>query len=187
MAESNPILFVLGPSGVGKSSISKGLEKHHRFLHIDIDKNRNRIRGFELNHFPAEWDEDINGIDFAALATEIYRRVTIKQSAGAVVSFPTIHVFSAEQLEAAFRVGITTVVLWATQEQCIEARRKRGQEKGRKPFSVDDYKKKNRGSFEAYARSEYGQYRIEVFRPDGSSHWPSEHVLALIMARATGR
>ena len=50
-----PTLFIFGPSGVGKSYVSKALEEDYSFLHLDIDKKY----GFNANGFPAEWDEDI--------------------------------------------------------------------------------------------------------------------------------
>ncbi len=104
----------------------------------------------------------------AWFATEVRRRVVGEQRAGAVVSFPTIHVFSPEQLEAASRFGISTVVLWGPKEQCIKARRERSEKRGVR-FYVARYEKKNRPSSEAYARSEYSEYRIEVF----CAGWPT--------------
>jgi len=176
----SPVLFVLGPSGVGKSCVSKGLEEDYLFLHLDIDQNR----GFEVNDFPAEWDEDISRINFAQLATSVHRRVAVEHRAGAVLSFPTIHVFSPQQLKAASRVGISTVVLWGTEERCIDARRVRAK-KNRVKFDLVRYQRKNRESFETYAQSEYAHLRLEAFRPEGS-RWPREHLLALIMARTSG-
>ena len=175
-----PILFILGPSGVGKSFASKGLEEEHAFLYLDIDQHR----GFEVNGFPPEWDKDLSRVDFAQLATAVRSSVAVKERAGAVLSFPTIHVFTSEQLEAAFRVGISTVVLWGTEEWCIEARRVRSK-RNRRKFDLRRYQEKNRHSFETYARPEYANVRVEAFRPDGS-RWPLEHFLDLIMARAAG-
>lgn len=180
MAFERPIIFIIGPSGVGKSCVSKGIEETYSFLHIDIDQNH----GFETNGLPAEWDKDISIIDFALLAADVCDRLTVKQRDGAVLSFPTIHVFSSQQLETASLVGISTVVLWGTEEHCIESRKARSRI-NRVRFNVKDqerYRRKNSRSFETYARSEYANFRIEAFRPDGS-RWSLEHVLALIMER----
>jgi hypothetical protein len=176
----DPIIFVLGPSGVGKSCVSAGLAEDYSFLHLDIDQNR----GFEANGFPAGWDEDLSKVDFANLATAVRGRLAVEQRAAAVLSFPTVHVFSPEQLEAASRVGITTVVLWGTKERCIEARRVRAR-KNRMRFDLERYERKNRRTFETYGQSEYASFRVEAFQPDGS-RWPREHILALIMERTAG-
>lgn len=181
----NPILFVLGPSGVGKSEISRAFQERYSFLHIDIDQDRNSKHGFELNDFPARWDTDVSLIDFTYLAKEIQHRVTQESSAGSVFSVPTTHVFSSEHLTMASRAGVSTVILWGTEQQCIEARRARSK-KNRKRFNekdVDRYMRKNRRTLETYSRSEYDQYRVMVFRPDGTHHWPVAHNLANIIQR----
>lgn len=98
----SPILFVLGPSGVGKSEISKAFQETYLFLHMDIDQDRDSKHGFELNHFPAQWDRDITLIDFTQMANAIQRRISDQSRAGAVISVPTTHVFSSQHLEMAF-------------------------------------------------------------------------------------
>jgi shikimate kinase len=180
MAYVEPIIFVLGPSGVGKSYVSKALEEDYSFLHLDIDKKC----GFNANGFPAEWDEDIGKINFANLATVVRSRLAVEEHAAAVLSFPTEHVFSPQQLEDASCVGISTVVLWGTEERCLEVRRER-QKKRIGRFDERDlkhYRRMNRRTFETYARSEYADFRVEAFQPDGS-RWPREHVLGLILGR----
>ncbi|RJP78975.1 MAG: hypothetical protein C4522_10655 [Desulfobacteraceae bacterium] len=177
-----PIIIILGPSGVGKSYISQGLSEEYLFRHFDIDNTN----GFKKNGFPAEWHDDICRVNFAYLSSTVRERLT-KEQRGAVLSFPTIHVFSHKQLEAASHVGISTVVLWGSEKCCIEARKIRSK-MNRKRFNlidIDRYKKKNRLSFETYARSEYTEFRIETFQPDGS-RWPRERILSIIMDRIVG-
>ena len=180
----HPILLVLGPSGVGKSEISKNIQNAYSFLHVDIDQDRDSKHGFELNDFPAQWDRDVTLIDFMQLAEEIQRRVTQQSRTGAIISVPTIHVFSAQQLDTACSSGLSPVVLWGTEQQCIQARRTRSK-RNRKRFNekdVERYQRKNKRTFETYSRSEYDQYRIVVFSPDGP-HWPLEHNVGAIMHR----
>jgi shikimate kinase len=145
----NPILFVLGPAGVGKSDVSKAFQENCSFLHVDIDQDRDSKHGFELNDFPAQWDRDIRLIDFSQIAREIQRRVTQQSHAGAVISVPTIHVFSSQQLAMASSAGLSTVVLWGTEQQCIQARHI-WSKKNRKRFNekdVERYKTKNSKTF----------------------------------------
>jgi hypothetical protein len=169
-----PIILVLGPSGVGKSTVSRWIKKEFQFLHLDIDKPR----GFARNGLPADWDECISRIDFARLATFVLQRVDSKKRAGAVLSFPTEHVLTREQIDAASGVGITTVVLWGTEERCIQARSERSRKKGI-AFGLARYRRKNGPSFETYKRSEYDDFKFEAFRPDGS-RWPRDHVMEVI-------
>ena len=181
----SPILFVLGPSGSGKSEISKAFQECYSFLHVDIDQDRDSKHGFELNNFPAQWDRDVSLIDFTQFALEIQHRVTQQTAAGSVISVPTIHVFSSDQLAIASRAGVWTVILWGTEQQCIQARRTRSK-KNKKRFNekdVERYLRRNRRTFETYSRSEYDQYRIVVFHSDGGPHWSVEHNLANIIQR----
>jgi shikimate kinase len=177
-----PIIFVLGPSGVGKSYVSKALKEDYSFLHFDIDKKF----GFSKNGFPAEWDEDIGKINFAILESVVRSRLAAEQLAGAILSFPTAHVFSPQQLEDASLVGISTVVLWGTLERCLAVRRVL-QTKRIGRFNERDLKRylqKNRRTFETYIRPKYAHVRVEAFQPDGS-RWPRKDLLALILGRLT--
>ena len=173
------IILVLGPSGVGKSCVAKELENQHSFMHIDIDQNH----PFQANGFPAEWDNDIRNVDFVQLASIISDRLANEGRSAAVVSFPTVHVFSVQQIQSATSVGISAVVLWGTEANCIEARSKRAKT-NRVRFDLERYKRKNQPTFETYAQSDYAPYRIETFQPDGSRA-PIERIVAAIIARAS--
>ena len=177
-----PIIFVLGPSGVGKTYVSDGIANCYSFYHFNIHSKKS---GFKANGFPAEWDEDIQKSDFGNLATAVRSYPAVEQHAGAVISFETDHIFSPQQLEAASRVGISTVVLWGTEERCQETRRVRQMNRNKGELNLKRYQRKNRPAFEAYARIEYADFRIETFQPDGS-RWPREHILTLVMARTAG-
>ncbi len=176
MASVKPIIFLLGPSGVGKTFVATGLEKYYSFRHFIIHE-----RGFEANDLPAEWDQRPDQIDFANLGTTIRNRLAVEQR-GAVLSIPTTQVFTRQQLEAASRAGITPVVLWGTEKRCLEARRVRQMARVGW-FDEQDYRRKNGRTFETYARIEYNDLRIETFQPEGS-RWPREYILKLVMARA---
>jgi phosphoribulokinase len=59
-----PIIFVLGLSGVGKTTTSDEMGKMHALLHIDMDHDN----PFERIGLPNEWDMDIRKVDFVRLA-----------------------------------------------------------------------------------------------------------------------
>ena len=178
MASMKPVIFLLGPSGVGKTFVSTGLREDFSFRHFVIHE-----KSFEASCFPAEWDKDPGQIDFTILASIARSRLAVEQR-GAVLSIPTEMVFSRQQLEAATRAGVTPVVLWGPKERCFELRRVR-QTKNHGSFGksqVKRYWQHNTRTFETYARAEYADVRVEAFQPD-RSFWPREYILKLVLAR----
>jgi GTPase SAR1 family protein len=181
MAYVEPIIFVFGPSGVGKSYLSEKLQKN-KFLYVHIDTDR-RQRTFAANGFSSEWDEDYHKVDFAHFAGALRDRLD-DEHAGAIVSFPTVHVFTPEKLVEAAQLGVTPLVLWGKYEDCVRAAEKRIKSKG-KNFNLPRYEKRNKPAFRAYGCPEYDAFRVEAFREDGSRH-PDEEWLARIMKRTAG-
>jgi hypothetical protein len=182
MGRVRPIIFVLGPSGVGKSYLSKGLEQDYSFLYVQIDTDDKR-KSFEANGFPSEWDKGVHRVDPAHLVTVVRSRLAVEH-AGAVVSFPTVHVFTPEKLVEAAQLGVTPVVLWGKQEDCVQAAEKRIKRKGM-TFNLPRYEQLNGPAFRAYGRPEYDGFRVEAFQPDGS-RCPRGEWLARIMERTAG-
>ena len=177
-----PIIFVLGPSGVGKSYLSEGLEQDYSFMRLPIDTD-DKKKSFEANGFPSEWDKDVHKVDPAHLVSVVRGRLAVEH-AGAVISFPTVHVFTPEKLVEAAQLGVTPVVLWGKQEDCVRAAEKRIKKKGM-TFNLTRYMRLNGPTFEAYALPEYADFRVEAFRP-GGDRWPRGEWLAAIMSRAAG-
>ena len=177
------MIAILGPSGVGKSCVCHGLVKDHSFLHVDFDGNQ----PWESNGFPAEWDQDISKVDFSLVATSVQGRIVAGQHGAAVLSFATIHLFTPQQLADASAVGITPIVLWGTQDQCIASRAVRAK-KHRVRFNEQDrtkYKDKNRPAFELFAGEAYAPYRVEAFQP-GGARWPADYLPRVCRERMTG-
>ena len=176
-----PIIFVFGPSGVGKSLLSEKLAKL-KFLHVHIDTDR-KGRSFAANGFPTEWDDDFHKVNPAHVVSVLRDRLD-NEHAGAVVSFPTVHVFVPEKLVEAAQLGVTPVVLWGKQEDCIQAAEKRIKKKGR-PFNLPHYQRQNKPTFQAYGRPEYDAFRVEAFRED-RSRYTVEELLGQIIKRTAG-
>ncbi|MCL4299528.1 MAG: AAA family ATPase [Anaerolineae bacterium] len=176
-----PIIFLLGPSGIGKSHLSKMLAKN-KFLYVHIDTDSIK-RTFAANGFPSEWDDDFYKVNLAHFVSELRDRLD-NEHAGVVVSFPTVHVFTPEKLVEAAQLRVTPVVLWGKQEHCIRAAEKRIEKKGGK-FNLPRYERLNGPTFRAYGRPEYDAFRVEAFHEDGS-RYPDEKWLTLIMERTAG-
>ncbi len=182
MGRVRSIIFVLGPSGVGKSHLSKKL-KERDFLYVHIDTDRSD-RTFAANGFPSEWDDDFDKVDLAHLVGVLRDRLNDKH-AGVVVSFPTVHVFTPEKLVGAVQLGVTPVVLWGKQEDCVRAAEKRIEKKGM-TFNLARYEQLNEPAFRAYGRPEYDAFKVGAFRDDGTRH-PDQEWLARIMERTVGQ
>jgi hypothetical protein len=177
------MVAILGPSGVGKSCVCHVLARHHSFLHVEFDRNH----PWKSNGFPADWDEEVGRVDFSLVAVEVQARIIKGQRPAAVLSFATIHMFSHEQLVQATAAGITPIILWAAEDQCINARAARSRN-NRVRFNDADqnkYRIKNRLAFEAFAGEAYAPYRMEAFQPNGA-RWPPDHLPEMCRQRMTG-
>lgn len=173
-----PIIFVLGPSGVGKTYLSEMLAKN-KFLYVHIDTDK-KERTFAANGFPSEWDDDFHKVDPVHLVGVLRNRLG-DMHAGAVVSFPTTCVFTSEKLVEAEQHGVTPTLLWGEQKDCIRAAEERIRKKGM-PFDLPRYIRRNEPTFRAYGSPEYGTFKVKAFREDGS-RYPDEEWLARILRR----
>jgi GTPase SAR1 family protein len=172
------ILLIFGPSGVGKSHVSKQLQKNG-FLYVHFDTDR-PTRSFAANGFPREWDDDFRNVNIAHLVAVLRARLD-NEHAGTVVSFPTVDVFTPEMLGQASELGATPIVLWGTKEHCMMAAEQRIRRKGM-PFNRSRYEWLNEPTFLACGGREYGAFRIEAFREDGS-RCPDDQLVANVMGR----
>lgn len=164
MTSVKPVILIFGPSGVGKSFLSSLLLKQ-KFLCVYIDTDSSR-RTFAANGFSSDWDNDFHNVNFGHLVRELRKRLENGHT-GAVVSFPTLYLFTAENLVEAAQLGATPVVLWGKQVDCKLAAERRINKKGGS-FNLARYERLNAPTFQAYHRPEYSAFRVEAFREDGS-------------------
>jgi hypothetical protein len=81
---------------------------------------------------------------------------------------PTTYRFRREQLGVASTYGVGVVVLWGALERCWDVRRERQKKNKRTTPEYADYLRKNRPMFEMYESTEYDEFKVEAFQPDGS-------------------
>lgn len=77
-------LFILGPSGVGKTKLGIQLALGHEFLHIEIDKFPDGD-GIDLEHLRLKWDQYFKRLKARPIADELSRRAKAR---GKVVLCP---------------------------------------------------------------------------------------------------
>ena len=105
MNDSVPILFLLGPSGVGKTQLGQWVSEDLNLLWIELDRWPEGD-GIDLANLRTEWDALWNTCQAQAIATTLRARVLSAGAHGAVVTFPSLVVFSASQLVALEQAGI---------------------------------------------------------------------------------
>ena len=165
-------MFILGLSGIGKTTTSQALADRHSLRHIDMD----HTNCFERMGLPSTWDSDLKNVDFAVLAPHILNKLKVGDE-GAVLSFPTDYRFDSEQIAAAAAHGISIIILWGPLEGCWESRRKRQESRHKGTPSKLKYYTKNQATHELYSHDKFATHRVQALNVDGSRP-PVDHVLA---------
>jgi shikimate kinase len=159
----SPIVFIAGPSGVGKSKVGEWLVEDLNWLLIDIDIPH----PFRTHNLQREWHLFSTQLETVALFSVLQQKIAEAGNQGAVVSLPSTRILTRKQIEAARSVGIYTVLLWGSEEFCKTACQAREQSKGQ-VLDNNRYDRSNRRAFDAYQSSEYDDVRVETFHSDGS-------------------
>jgi shikimate kinase len=105
----SPVVFIAGPSGVGKSKVGEWLVEDLNWLLIDIDMSN----PFRTHNLQREWHLFNTQLETVALFSTLQQKIAEAGSQGAVVSLPSTRILTRKQIEAARCVGICTVLLWA--------------------------------------------------------------------------
>jgi len=163
-----PIVFLLGPSGVGKDYVVTLLTKQSPFLFMDFDIHH------PFGHYALrkEWSRFATEFDPKPFAASLRASNKDANATGLLVSFGSRCVLTRKHLDAAAAVDIQAVLLWGPKEFCRKAAI--GRNDGR--VTTDSkYDEANKIAFETYSSVEFDPIRVEVFRADGS-HRPDEEL-----------
>lgn len=161
MRSSCDILFVLGPSGVGKSKFGEYLSKQHRWLHLEIDQYPNGD-GIDIHNLRGPWDLFCKSKNSADLAVELRKRAKDRHRKGCVLSFPSGVVLPPEHISAAEKESIRVTYLYGSAAHCINAFLERERESGHN-LGVDHWLTNNRETYLVMSRPEFERYRTHVF------------------------
>jgi hypothetical protein len=158
-------IFVLGPSGVGKTKVSAHAAKRHNFLHLEIDRFPDGD-GIDLEQLRVPWDTYWEECAAGILARELSRRAAAAGRRGCILSFPSGVVFSQQHVEAALGQGIAIRILYGSAADCIAAFIDREASTAR-GLTVEHWELNNASSYLMFSRPEFGPFRIEAFRAKG--------------------
>ena len=161
MTVNAPILFVLGPSGAGKTTLGQWLAEDLHFLWIEIDQWM--TDGIDRANLRPEWNEFWDRCQNGAIASTLRARVLNDGARGAVLTFPSLVVFSVQQFAVLEQAGIRVLVLYGSEEDCLAAFLKREKESGRN-LSDEHWRKNNCDTNKLLADSSYAPYRVTVFQ-----------------------
>ena len=98
MDSSKSIIFLLGPSGAGKSHVGQfaGARPGWDFLEIDMWP----LDGIKQHKLRYEWDRYLKLKDPGPLVAELEKRIGNRKGEGIVLSFPSVVLRTAEEIEA---------------------------------------------------------------------------------------
>ena len=123
--EQYMIWFVLGPSGVGKSSFGDYLANIKDWYHLEIDQFIND--GIDTYGLRQEWDAYYLSLDPSGLITELKKRTMESGKSNCVLTFPGNLVLSTNHISVVANV-IKVIYLYGSAVRCMTTFLKREQE-----------------------------------------------------------
>ena len=155
--------FVLGPSGVGKSSFGQYLADTKNWLHIELDQfDKNGIDKFDLRK---EWNILYNSGDSAALIKELTKRAGEKEKRRCVLTFHG-NVILPKTLIENVTDKIKVIYFYGSAARCIAAFLRREQETGRK-LELDHWVIHNCATYIQMSSPDFEANRVYVFTQGG--------------------
>ena len=147
------MLFILGPSGVGKSAFGNYLAQTHGWLHL------------EIHHLQHEWKLFFRQMNTLHLVRTLRQRMTSANKTNCVLTFPGGQVLSPEYIKVC-ALSVQICYLYGSAAHCINAFLQRELETGRN-LDVNFWIKYNRDSYTKMSVPSLEPYRVHVFTRAG--------------------
>lgn len=161
MQDLQRIVFVLGPSGVGKSKFGQYLNARHRWLHLEIDRYPHGD-GIDVENLRGPWDLFYESKSPAAIALELRERIKRLHRTGCVLTFPSGVLLSTDHILAAAKTSIRVTYLYGSAAHCINAFLEREHSSGRN-LGLGHWLINNRETYLMMSRPEFESYRTRAF------------------------
>jgi hypothetical protein len=154
-----PILFVLGPSGVGKSQLGTWIAEDLKYLHLEIDYYPDGD-GIGIAGLRSVWDDYYARRQVRDFAAAVQRKIVNRE--GAVLTFPRNLVLSQEHIVEGQAFGITTVILSGPKADSLDAFLKREQQLDR-GLDKAHWERYNEDTYPLFGIPELAPYRENAF------------------------
>lgn len=177
-----PVVFIGGLSGVGKTETAEWIAEHHRFIHLNIDRD-DGLDGIDVFAIRREWDACHNDGEPTALAAAIRRMTRQRRASGAVLSFPSALIFDRALVENVRTAGITTILLSGRPEWCVRAFLERESRRARH-LEEQHWHHYNDLAVRTYTDEWFSAISVPTFLSDGSRR-PLAHIAGDILHRDT--
>jgi len=166
------IIFVLGPSGVGKSDLAKALARKLDYEFYEVDQYP--ADGIDVHGLRREWDEFWLNVRPESLVDLLCGRAAAARKTGIVVGFPSMLTLRGAHLRA-LNGKVRVVYLVGTEEQCRSAFLAREQKTGRRPDAAH-WNRNNKAMFDFLKTPEAKPYIVAAF--DDNDRRSTEQILA---------
>jgi len=157
------ILFVLGPSGTGKSPFGEYLATVKNWHHIEIDQFYKN--GIEIHRLIGVWDAYYNNYDPSGLIKEIEKRNTKSGKSHCVLTFPGNLVLTEKHISVV-KNNIKIIYMYGSAARCISAFLKREQETQRN-LNIDHWITNNYHSYIKMSLPSLKANRVDVWTHNG--------------------
>jgi len=161
MAFTPTILFILGPSGVGKSTFANYLVQTHGWLHLDLDQPNS----IEINQLQHEWESFYSQRKALHLIQNLRQRVTSANKTNFIITLPSTEVLSPEHIKACLPL-IQICYFYGSADHCINAFLRRELETDR-GLDINYWIRNNRVSYINMSLPCLEPYRVHVFTHEG--------------------
>jgi len=157
------IIFLLGLSGTGKTSIGEHMASHQNWLHLDLDPINGE--GLEKSGLSRDWLEFKSQKNSKPIIEELTSRYKAANKAGIIVTFSSTRIVESDVIESV-KGRIKIFYLSGTKDHCLNSFLEREKTSSRN-LDSDHWIKFNDKLLNFLSRRKIAPYKIETFKTTG--------------------
>ena len=154
--------FILGPSGVGKTTLGDFIADHQKYLHLRIDTGVAGEDGIDVERLRKQWDILLRTGNFDPLVQELDKRALDAEKVGCILTFSSCLIFSKEGIALAESNNVLVRYLYGPRDKCIEAFISREVKNGH-PERDENFWLQVNPYYHDIGQPAFARYRIQVF------------------------